>query len=77
LFHDKINFKAIDYVIAVATSAIREAANRDDFLREVYQKIRFQFRALCGKEEALFSYLGATKSTCIPTATFLTLVMGF
>ena len=57
----------------MATSAVREAANKDDFLREVYEKTRFQFRVLSGKEEALFSYLGAIKSTCIPTAVFFDL----
>jgi exopolyphosphatase / guanosine-5'-triphosphate,3'-diphosphate pyrophosphatase len=35
LFRDKINFQSINYVVAVATSAVREAANKDDFLREV------------------------------------------
>ena len=73
LFRDKINFQSINYVVAVATSAVREAANKDDFLREVYEKTRFQFRVLSGKEEALFSYLGAIKSTCIPTAVFFDL----
>jgi exopolyphosphatase / guanosine-5'-triphosphate,3'-diphosphate pyrophosphatase len=73
LFRDKINFQSINYVIAVATSAVREAANKDDFLKEVYQKTRFQFRVLSGKEEALLSYIGAIKSTCIPTAVFFDL----
>ena len=73
LFRDKINFQSINYVVAVATSAVREASNKDDFLREVYQRTRFQFRVLSGKEEALFSYLGAIKSTCIPTAVFFDL----
>ena len=73
LFRDKINSQSINYVVAVATSAVREAANKDDFLREVYQKTRFQFRVLSGKEEALFSYLGAIKSTCIRTAVFFDL----
>ena len=73
LFRDKINFQSINYVVAVATSAVREAVNKDDFLREVYQKTRFQFRVLSGKEEALFSYLGAIKSICIPTAVFFDL----
>jgi exopolyphosphatase / guanosine-5'-triphosphate,3'-diphosphate pyrophosphatase len=73
LFRDKINLQSINYVVAVATSAVREADNKDDFLREVYQKTRFQFRVLSGKEEALFSYLGAIKSICIPTAVFFDL----
>jgi exopolyphosphatase/guanosine-5'-triphosphate,3'-diphosphate pyrophosphatase len=73
LFHDIISFQTIKHVIPVATSAVREAINKDDFLKEAYQETGFRFRVLSGKAEALYSYAGALSSTCIPTALFFDL----
>ena len=73
LFHDIINFQCIKCVLSIATSAVREANNQKDFLHEVLQKTGFRFKVLSGKEEALYSYLGALQSTCIPTALFFDL----
>ena len=73
LFRDIINFQCIKCVLSFATSAVREANNQKDFLHEVLQKTGFRFRVLSGKEEALYSYLGALQSTCIPTALFFDL----
>jgi exopolyphosphatase/guanosine-5'-triphosphate,3'-diphosphate pyrophosphatase len=73
LFHDIINFQTIKHILPVATSAVREAANKDDFLKEVYQETGFRFRVLSGKAEALYSYAGALNSICIPTALFFDL----
>jgi exopolyphosphatase/guanosine-5'-triphosphate,3'-diphosphate pyrophosphatase len=73
LFRDIVNFQCVKYVLSIATSAVREANNKNDFLHEVLQSTGFRFRVLSGKEEALFSYLGALKSTCIPTALFFDL----
>jgi exopolyphosphatase/guanosine-5'-triphosphate,3'-diphosphate pyrophosphatase len=73
LFRDIINFQCIKSVLSIATSAVREANNKNDFLHEVLQNTGFRFRVLSGKEEALYSYLGALQSTCIPTALFFDL----
>ena len=73
LFRDIINFQCIKCVIAIATSAVRECNNQDDFLHKVFQETGFRFRVLSGKEEALYSYLGALQSTCLPTALFFDL----
>jgi exopolyphosphatase/guanosine-5'-triphosphate,3'-diphosphate pyrophosphatase len=73
LFQDIIGFQSINHVLAVATSAVREAGNKEDFLKKVYEETGFRFRVLSGKEEALYSYAGALKSTCIPTALFFDL----
>lgn len=45
-------------VVAVATSAVRDAANRADFLSLVYEKTGLQIRVLSGAEEASYSYQG-------------------
>jgi exopolyphosphatase / guanosine-5'-triphosphate,3'-diphosphate pyrophosphatase len=73
LFRDIINLHSIKYVLPVATSVVREANNQKDFLKEIYEETGFRFRLLSGKEEALYSYLGALKSVCIPTTLFFDL----
>lgn len=70
LFRDVINFDSVKHVLAVATSAVRDAGNREDFLKQVYAQTGFQFRVLSGQEEAFYSYVGALQATCIPTALF-------
>jgi exopolyphosphatase/guanosine-5'-triphosphate,3'-diphosphate pyrophosphatase len=72
-FQDIINFQSIKVVLPVATSAVREADNQEDFLNEIYEQTGFRFRVLSGQEEALYSYLGALKSVCIPTMLFFDL----
>ena len=49
-------------ILAVATSAIREAANGEDFLRRVGREIRIWPRAITGETEARFIYLAALHS---------------
>ncbi|MFZ5634657.1 MAG: Ppx/GppA family phosphatase [Bacillota bacterium] len=48
-------------VVAAATSAVRDAANKDWFIAEVYRKTGLQVRVLDGKEEAFLSYLGVAE----------------
>ncbi|UVS68279.1 Ppx/GppA phosphatase family protein [Nitrososphaera viennensis] len=73
LFRDVINFDSIRHVLPVATSAVRDAANRDSFLKRVREETGFQFKVLSGEEEGFYSYVGALESTCIPTSLFFDL----
>lgn len=73
MFRDIINFDSIRHVLPVATSAVREAGNKNDFLKQVYGQTGFQFKVLSGQEEGLYSYIGALEATCIPTALFFDL----
>jgi exopolyphosphatase / guanosine-5'-triphosphate,3'-diphosphate pyrophosphatase len=73
LFRDIINTQCIKHVLSIATSAVREAKNQNDFLEEVLQKTGFRFRVLSGRDEALYSYLGALQSTCVPSTLFFDL----
>jgi exopolyphosphatase/guanosine-5'-triphosphate,3'-diphosphate pyrophosphatase len=73
LFRDIVDFQSIKHIVPVATSAVREATNSTKFLEQVFHETGFRFRVLSGKEEALYSYLGALQSTCIPTALFFDL----
>ena len=65
-----MDFQSIKHVVPIATSAVREATNRTEFLETSPSGNGISFTVLSGKEEALYSYLGALQSTCIPTALF-------
>jgi exopolyphosphatase/guanosine-5'-triphosphate,3'-diphosphate pyrophosphatase len=49
-------------MIAVATSAVREAKNRPKFLSEVHRKTGLRVRVISGKEEGELIFLGALSS---------------
>lgn len=73
MFRDIINFDSIRHVLPVATSAVREAGNSVDFLKQVYRETGFKFKVLSGQEEGLYSYIGALRATCLPTTLFFDL----
>ena len=54
----------------IATSAVREASNKDDFLNAVSKETGFNFKVLSEREEALYSYVGAIKSLHIQDSLF-------
>jgi exopolyphosphatase/guanosine-5'-triphosphate,3'-diphosphate pyrophosphatase len=47
-------------IIAVTTSAVREARNQSDFLRRLRQEADLDVRVISGKEEARLTYLGVS-----------------
>src|SRR5215211_2706621 len=55
----------IDDVKPVATSAIREATNRDDFLAHAQERSGLEVRVLEREEEARYGYLAAVNSTTL------------
>lgn len=57
-FLDIVRCLQVDRVVAVATSAVRDAANRKEFLRRVEREAGLTVRVLSGVEEARLSYLG-------------------
>jgi len=70
VFRDMVQLNPIKSVLPIATSAVREARNREEFLDHVHKETGFSFKVLSEREEALFSYLGAIKSLLIPNALF-------
>ncbi len=52
-------FPEVEQVSVTATSAVRDAANRDEFLRRIERETGFAVRILSGKEEAEYTYKGA------------------
>ncbi len=59
------NGLAADAIRAVATSAIRDAANAGDFLARAEQRTKLAIRVLSQQEEARYGYLAAVNSTTI------------
>src|SRR5918994_5756650 len=47
-------------VMAIATSAVRDAANGEAFIAELRERFNLDARLLTGEEEAHLTYLGAT-----------------
>lgn len=48
-----------DHTIVTATSAVRDAANREDFLNRIQEETGWQVRLLSGEEEAKTTFAGA------------------
>lgn len=60
----------VRHCLPVATSAVREAGNRDQFLEQVYTETGFKLRVLSGREEALFSFSGGARALGISNILF-------
>ena len=52
MFREIVDFDSPRYVLPVATSAVREAANQGEFLHLAEETSRFRFRVLSEQEEA-------------------------
>ena len=69
-FKELNEFNGVRYCLPIATSAVREAANRDQFLRQVFEETGFKLRVLSGREEALYSFSGAVRALGTPDCLF-------
>ena len=55
----------VSEVIVAATSAVRDAINRDSFLARIKAETGWTLRLLSGKEEGRYGALGAINATCL------------
>ncbi len=62
LFHTFCRSTGVDQIIAVATSALREASNQHEFLHLLRQTTDLDLRILSTEHEAYYAYLGAINS---------------
>ena len=53
-----INSYQVEAIVIVATSAVRDAANRDDFIEQVRRETGFDVEVISGEEEARRTLLG-------------------
>ena len=58
MFRHLCDASNVDQIIAVATSATRDAKNQAEFLRLVKKTARINLRVISGEEEAYYGYLG-------------------
>ena len=59
-YREAIDRLGADVTVAVATSAVREAANGERFRRELSERFGIDARTISGDEEARLTFLGAT-----------------
>ena len=64
---------AVEDVLAVATSAIRDATNREEFLGRAVEVSGLPVRVLSREEEARYGYLAAVNSTTLVDGAMLDL----
>ena len=67
---------APENVLAFATSAIREAKNRGDFLRRVREETGLKVKVISGKEEAEFIYYGVRSAVKLGSSSDLLFDIG-
>jgi exopolyphosphatase / guanosine-5'-triphosphate,3'-diphosphate pyrophosphatase len=73
LCRENATLEAVKHVLLIGTSPVREAANREEFLRRVQEETGLRMRVLTGNEEALYGLLGASTSVGEPTALYFDL----
>lgn len=73
MLHNVILYEDIDRVLAVATSAVREADNGASLLARIRHEVGFDFDILTGYQEALYSYAGAASYLDMPSCIFFDL----
>ena len=59
-----------------ATSAVRDAANKNEFLSLIKEIIGFEIQILSGEEEAKYTYLGAISQTKVKSNSILVVDIG-
>ena len=68
-----VDLEQSNHVLPVATSAVREAGNREEFLRQAYLETGFKFKVLSEKEEAVYAFEGAKSATSVRAGLFFDL----
>jgi exopolyphosphatase/guanosine-5'-triphosphate,3'-diphosphate pyrophosphatase len=71
-----IDASHVDATVAVATSAVRDAANRDEFLDHVKREVGFEVELISGEEEARRTMLGIRSGLPIGVSDVLALDIG-
>jgi exopolyphosphatase/guanosine-5'-triphosphate,3'-diphosphate pyrophosphatase len=61
-YREAIDATGVERTVAVATSAVRDAANGDELCRELGERFGLEPRTLTGEEEARLTFLGATSA---------------
>jgi exopolyphosphatase/guanosine-5'-triphosphate,3'-diphosphate pyrophosphatase len=76
MFHEHIQQHEAQQVKAIATSAMRSAANGQDFMNDVKARTGIQIETIQGDTEAGYIYEGVKASGCLPDQTSLIVDIG-
>src|SRR6476659_7298074 len=68
--------KGFDRIVAVATSAVREAQNGGDFVALIMEQTGLRVRVISGTEEARLIFLGVKNSIALPDGPTLVVDIG-
>ena len=71
-----IDASSVDAAVAVATSAVRDAENRDEFLDRVKREAGFEVELISGEEEARRTLLGIRSGLPVDVTDLLALDIG-
>lgn len=70
------DFPTCETPLITATSAVRDAKNKQEFLAQIYEQTGWVVRLLSGEEEAKYTYLGALSQTPIQNSHALVIDIG-
>jgi exopolyphosphatase/guanosine-5'-triphosphate,3'-diphosphate pyrophosphatase len=76
LFAQEISKRGVERIRFCATSATRDATNRDLFIDGVKERLGIEPEVISGDEEAKLSFIGATKEFSADQAPFLVVDIG-
>jgi len=76
LFAQEISKRGVEKIRFCATSATRDASNRDLFINGVKERLGIEPEVISGDEEARLSFIGATKEFAASAAPFLVVDIG-
>jgi exopolyphosphatase/guanosine-5'-triphosphate,3'-diphosphate pyrophosphatase len=75
-YNELIGDNGAERVVALATSAVRDSENGDDFRAAVHDRFGFDLRTISGDEEARLTFLGATSARQDTDASTLVIDIG-
>lgn len=76
LFAQEISKRGVEKIRFCATSATRDATNRDLFIDGVHERLGIKPEVISGDEEARLSFIGATKEFSASNGPFLVVDIG-
>jgi exopolyphosphatase/guanosine-5'-triphosphate,3'-diphosphate pyrophosphatase len=76
LFAQEISKRGVEKIRFCATSATRDATNRELFINGVKERLGIEPEVISGEEEARLSFIGATKEFASTDAPFLVVDIG-
>ena len=76
LFAQEISKRGVEHIRFCATSATRDATNRELFIDGVKERLGVEPEVISGEEEARLSFIGATKEFAQSDAPFLVVDIG-